>query len=80
MKQRQLADVFIKVLGLYFLVDGVVRVISGVLNLFATLTTRGGYTSVYLWLTPLTGVILAVIGFLFIVLSRAIADLLFRDE
>lgn len=80
MKQRQLADVFIKVLGLYFLVDGTVRTVSGVLNLLATFTSRGAYASLYLWVSPFAGALMAIIGFLLVMLSRAIADLLFKDE
>ena len=80
MNPKQLANVLIKILGLYFCVDGVVRIISGMLNLFAVLTTRNGLGSIYAWLNPFTGLILAAIGFLFIVLSRPIADLLFKDE
>jgi hypothetical protein len=80
MKPKQLANVLIKILGLSFCVDGVVRAASGILNLFAMLAIRNGLSSVYVWLNPLTGLFLAVIGFLFIVLSRPIADFLFRDE
>jgi hypothetical protein len=80
MKPKQLANVLIKILGLSFCVDGVVRAASGILNLFAMLTIRNGLSSVYIWLNPLSGLLLAVIGFLFIVLSRPIADFLFKDE
>ena len=80
MNQKQLANVLIKILGLSFCVDGAVRAASGVLNLFAMLTTRNGLSTAYLWATPLTGLLLAGIGILFIALSRPIADLLFRDE
>lgn len=80
MTKKQLADVFIKILGLYFCVDGVIRVIAGMISLLATLTTRFSTGSIYVWATPFTGMVLVVIGFLFIVLSRAIADFLFRDE
>ena len=80
MNSKQLANVLIKILGLSFCVDGVVRAASGILNLFAMLTSRNGFGSAYLWLNPLTGLLLAVIGFLFIVFSRPIADFLFKDE
>jgi len=80
MTKKQLADVLIKILGLSFCVDGVVRAASGILNLFAMLTIRNGSSSLYIWLNPLTGLLLAVIGFLLIVLSRPIADFLFKDE
>jgi len=80
MKPKQLADVFIKILGLYFAVDGSVRIISGVLNLLVVVAGQRGFGSAYVWLNPFTGLILAVIGFLFIVFSRELADLLIKDE
>ena len=80
MKQNQLANVLIKVLGLYFCVDGFVRVVSGVLNLLAVMTSRSGYGSLYAWVAPFTGMIMAAIGLLLVLLSRAIADTLFKDE
>jgi len=80
MKSKQLANVLIKILGLSFCVDGVVRAASGMLNLFAMLTIRNSSSSMYNWFNPLTGLLLAVIGFIFIVLSRPIASFLFKDE
>lgn len=80
MNQKQMADVFIKVLGLYFSVDGIVRVISGALNLFVVLAGQRSFGSAYVWLAPFTGLILTAIGVLLIALSQAIADLLFKDK
>ena len=80
MNPKQLANVLIKILGLSFCVDGVVRGASGILNLLAMLTSRNGLSATYLWVNPLTGLLLAAIGFLFIVLRRPITDLLFKDE
>ncbi len=80
MNQKQLANVLIKILGLYFCVDGLVRIISGVLNMLAVLTSRSGFGSFYTWISPFTGIIMATIGLFFIVLSRVIADILIRDE
>jgi hypothetical protein len=80
MTKKQLADVLIKILGLSFCVDGIIRIVSGIVTLFASLTTRFSTGSIYVWATPFTGLILAAIGILFIVLSRTIADMLFRDE
>ena len=74
MNSKQLANVLIKILGLSFCVDGAVRVVSGILNLFAMLTVRNGSSSIYIWINPFTGLLLAAIGFLLIVLSRPIAD------
>jgi hypothetical protein len=80
MQQKQLANVLVKILGLYFGVEGVVRAVSGVLNLLAVLTSRSGFGSVYAWVSPFTGLIMAAIGLFFILLSRPIADILFKDE
>jgi len=79
MNQKQLANVLIKILGLYCCVDGLVRMLSGFLNLFAVLT-RGGFGSLYTWLNPFIGLVPLAIGFLFVVFSRSIADFLFKDE
>jgi len=80
MTQKQLANVLIKILGLSCCVEGVVRMGSGFLNLFATLTTRSGFGSMYAWFNPFIGLIPLVIGVLFILLSRVIAEFLFKDE
>jgi hypothetical protein len=81
MNQKQLANVLIKILGLSFCVESIVRIISGMISLLASLASRTPFGSgIYLWANPLTGVALAVIGFLFIVLSHPIAELLFKDE
>jgi hypothetical protein len=80
MKQNQLANVLIKMLGLYFCVDGFVRVVSGVLSLLVDIMSRSGFGSFYGWVSPFSGLIMAAIGLLLILLSRAIADILFKDE
>jgi len=80
MNQKQLANVLIKVLGLYFCVDGLVRIVSGVLNMLAVLTSRSGFGSFYTWMSPFTGMILAAIGLFLVLLSRPVADILFKDE
>ena len=80
MNQKQLANVLIKILGLYFCVDGFVRIVSSVISLLAVLTSRNGFGSLYAWVSPFTGLLMAAIGLLFILLSRAIADILFKDE
>jgi len=80
MKQNQLANVLIKILGLYFCVDGGVRIISGMLNLLGALTSLRSFGSFYPWVAPLSGMIMAAIGLLLILLSRALADILFKDD
>jgi len=78
--QKQLANVLIRILGLYFLVDGGVRTISGALNLLASLANLRTFGSVYVWITPFTGMLLAAVGLVLILASRALADILFKDE
>ncbi len=80
MNQKQLANVLIKVLGLSLCAQSVMHIVSGVFNLFSMLVNRGGVGSLYLWLNPLTGMGLAVLGILFITLSRVITDFLIKDE
>jgi len=80
MKQSQLANVLIRILGLYFCVDGGVRIISGALNLLAALASLRAFGSLYTWIAPLTGMIMAAIGLLLILSSRALADIMFKDE
>ena len=80
MTKKQMADVFIKVLGLYFCVDGVVRGLTGIFNIFASLFSRYGGISSYTWVTVFTGLVLGGIGVLLMVLSRSMADALFKDE
>jgi hypothetical protein len=79
MNQKQLADVLIKILGLSFGVDGVIRIFSGVISIFSEVI-RNGISGIYFWTTPLTGGALVLIAFLLIVLSQTIADVMFRDE
>jgi len=83
MNQKQLANVLIKILGLSFCVDGIIRIVSGAISFLAALTNRGtfGYSSAsYYVATPLSGVAMGVIGILLIALSKPIADMLFKDE
>jgi hypothetical protein len=53
---------------------------SGILSLLSMLTSRGSLGSSYYWVTPFSGLLLAAIGFLLIVLSKSVADLLLKDE
>jgi len=81
MNQKQLANVLIKILGLSFGVEGVVRIFTGIISIFSEVASRGlPGLYLYLWTTPLGGLAIGVIGFVLIVLSRTIADILFGDE
>ncbi|HEY3760157.1 MAG TPA: hypothetical protein VGN23_00210 [Verrucomicrobiae bacterium] len=79
MNQKQLANVLVKILGLYFAVDGIVRIFNGVITIFMEVINRG-LPGFYYWTSLLSGMLVGVIGFLLIVLSSVIADLMFRDE
>ena len=80
MNQKQLANVLIKVLGLSLCAESVVRIVSSAFNLLSALVSRGGLGGLYIWLNPLTGIVLGAIGLGFIFLSKVIADFLFKDE
>lgn len=82
MNQKPLANILIKVLGLSLCAQSVTHILSAVINLFSFIaTTRGSYSGgLYMWLNPFLGAVPAIIGFLFIALSKPIADLLLRDE
>jgi len=80
MKQSQLADVLIKILGLYFCVDGGVRFLSSGLTVLSAMANLRTYGAFYGWVTPFTGMVLAAVGLLLIFLSRTIAEILFKDE
>jgi hypothetical protein len=83
MNQRQLANVLIKVLGLWLCAQSVSHILSTVVSFLSSLVTslRVGFGGgLYMWMSPLLAVIPAVIGLIFIVASKPIADTLFRDE
>jgi hypothetical protein len=81
MKQKQLANVLIKILGLSLCVQSLTHVMTGAFSLLSALMQAGrSYGSSYLWLNPLTGLALGIVGLLFIFLSQPLADLLFKDE
>ena len=71
MQQKQLANVLIKILGLYFGVDGLVRIVSGVLNMLAVLTAAVASGHSIPGSVPFAGMIMAAIGMLFILLEPA---------
>ena len=83
MNQRQLANVLIKILGLSLCAQSVTHILSSAISLFSVLTTtlRTGYSGgLYTWLSPLLGVTTAIIGLLFIFMSKPIAEMLFKEE
>jgi hypothetical protein len=82
MNQKQLANVLIKVLGLWLCVESLTHIISSVISLLSTLLERGrGFGSgLYFWMNPLNGIAMGIAGVLFVLLSQSIADLLFKDE
>ena len=78
MKSKQLANVLIKILGLSVLVHGIPSILTGLLTLSQA---RGvGSRGEYFWLYPLSSVVLVAIGIYFIVKSRDVTAILFKDE
>jgi hypothetical protein len=76
MNQKQLANVLVKILGLSLCTQGVLHIVSVIINSIVTVATR----SSVLLLNSLSGLILCAVGVLLIVQSRRICDKLFKDE
>jgi hypothetical protein len=76
MNQKQLANVLVKILGLSLCTQGVLHIVSVIINSIVTVATR----SSVLLLNALSGLILGALGVLLIVQSRRICDKLFKDE
>jgi hypothetical protein len=76
MNQKQLANVLVKILGLSLCTQGVLHIVSVIINSIVTVATR----SSVLLLNSLSGLILGAVGVLLIVQSRRICDKLFKDE
>jgi hypothetical protein len=77
MNQKQLANVLVKILGLSLCTQGVLHIVSVIINsIVTTVATR----SSVLLLNSLSGLILGAVGVLLIVQSRRICDKLFKDE
>jgi hypothetical protein len=83
MNQKQLANVLIKILGLWLCAQSVSHIFSAVVGFFSTIVAamRGGFGGgLYMWLNPLIAMIPLVIGLILIVLSKPISEMLFKDE
>jgi hypothetical protein len=87
MKQKQLANVLIKVLGLSLCSESVMHLVMGLMNLLSNFENRGllgaGFTSwssLSLWSNVFSGLLLAVLGIYFIVASRKVAEWLLKGE
>jgi hypothetical protein len=83
MNQKQLANVLIKILGLWLCAQSVSHILSAMVSLVSVIasTLRGGFGGgLYMWVSPLLAMIPAVIGLIFIVLSKPISEMLFKDE
>jgi uncharacterized membrane protein (UPF0136 family) len=81
MKTKQLANILIKILGIYFSLEGIPSFISGVLmGLLGLFSSVAAKYSTYEWTYGIGGVIKLVVGIIFIVKSRKIAEFFFKDE
>jgi len=78
MNQKQLANVLVKILGLYLFAEGASRAVYGIISVTAMGATKGVF-SVWL-LNSVSALVLAAIGIFFIVRSRCIVEKLFKDE
>jgi len=76
MKTKQLANVLIKILGLSLLVHSISSIIAEWMTMFIS----GGMTQSGYWYVQLSPLITVIIGIIFIVKSRDIATLLFKNE
>jgi hypothetical protein len=88
MKQKKLANVLVKILGLSLLPQSLLHLITGVFSILSywdiESSGRGGFgPSIYnltTWSNVLSGAILGIIGLGFMMGSRAITESLFRGE
>ncbi len=76
MKPKELANVLIKILGLSLCAESVAPIINEILAVYA----NRGNGNVLWWSAFAYGLPKAIIGIIFIVKSRAIVRVLFRDE
>ena len=76
MNQKQLANVLVKILGLSLCTQGVLHIVSVIINSIVTVAAKNSV----LLLNSLSGLILGAVGVLLIVQSRRISDKLFKDE
>ena len=77
MNQKQLANVLVKILGLSLCTQGVLHIVSVIINsIVTTVATR----SSVLLLNSLSGLIQGAVGVILIVHSSRICDKLFKDE
>ena len=78
MNQKQLANVLVKILGLYLCAEGASRAVYGIISLTAMGATRGVF-SVWL-LNSVSALVSVAIGIFFIVRSRWLVEKLLKDE
>jgi hypothetical protein len=77
MKSKQLANVLIKILGLFVIVHGVPAAITASISM---LRMRGVASQQVYWTYPFSSVLLVVFGIALILKSRDIAAFLFKEE
>jgi hypothetical protein len=81
MKTKQLANILIKILGVYFFIGGIPSVISGLLMVLLGLFSSGPakYAS-FQWTYSIGGIIQLLVGIFIIAKSRKIAEFLCKGD
>jgi hypothetical protein len=83
MNQKQLTNVLVKVLGLSFCVEGIIRAVYVIISLINTaVQTRGNSGTIqYMWVDNVMSALASVtIGVFFIVRSRWVVEKIFKGE
>jgi len=79
MKTKQLANVLIKILGLSVVVHSVPAIMTGLINIIREASIASRSPRDY-WFYPVLSLVLAALGICLIVMSRCVADFLFKSE
>ena len=77
MKTKQLANILIKILGLSLFIQNINNII---LVLLSVMQGRGFGPPSPFWAYPLLVMVVPAIGICLIIMSRTVADFLFKDE
>jgi hypothetical protein len=83
MNQKQLANVLVKILGLSFCVEGIIRAVYVIISLInTTIQSRGNSAGIqFIWADSAVSALVSVaIGVFFIIRSRWLVEKLFKNE
>lgn len=79
MKTKQLANVLIKILGVWFSVNTISSILQGLV--FFVVNTRGGRPLNDYWVySAMSTMVVAAVGIYLMVNSRGVAEFLFKGE